>query len=66
MVTEAIGDQDMSVIYLLGEKYMNSLETLSHSSIAKTLIFPADIPNAIQGMMGKISELRSRLALTVA
>jgi regulator of protease activity HflC (stomatin/prohibitin superfamily) len=53
MVTEAIGDQEMPVVYLLGEKYINSIQALSSSSNAKTLIFPADIPNAIQGMMGK-------------
>ncbi|MDA0822868.1 MAG: paraslipin [Proteobacteria bacterium] len=53
MVSEAIGDQEMPVVYLLGEKYINSIQALSTSSNAKTLIFPADIPNAIQGMMGK-------------
>jgi regulator of protease activity HflC (stomatin/prohibitin superfamily) len=53
MVTEAIGDQEMPVVYLLGEKYINSLETLSQSTNAKTLVFPADIPSAIQGLMGK-------------
>jgi regulator of protease activity HflC (stomatin/prohibitin superfamily) len=53
MVTEAIGDQEMPVIYLLGEKYINSIESLSQSANAKTLIFPADIPAAVQGLMGK-------------
>lgn len=53
MVTEAIGDQEMPVVYLLGEKYINSIESLSQSANAKTLIFPADIPAAVQGLMGK-------------
>jgi regulator of protease activity HflC (stomatin/prohibitin superfamily) len=53
MVTEAIGDQEMPVVYLLGEKYINSIQALSTSSNAKTIVFPADIPSAIQGMMGK-------------
>ncbi|MFT4585895.1 MAG: regulator of protease activity HflC (stomatin/prohibitin superfamily) [Gammaproteobacteria bacterium] len=53
MVTEAIGDQEMPVVYLLGEKYINSIQALSRSSNAKTVVFPADIPSAIQGMMGK-------------
>lgn len=53
MVTEAIGDQEMPVVYLLGEKYINSIESLSQSANAKTLVFPADIPAAVQGLMGK-------------
>lgn len=53
-VTEAIGDRELPVVYLLGEKYVQSLEKLSMSDNAKTIIFPADIPAAIQGLMGKI------------
>ena len=53
MVSEAIGDKEMPVVYLLGEKYINSLQSLSQSTNAKTLVFPADIPSAVQGMMGK-------------
>ena len=53
LVTEAIGEKEMPVVYLLGEKYINSLEALSQSENAKSLVFPADIPTAIQGMMGK-------------
>ena len=53
MVSEAIGDREMPVVYLLGEKYINSLQSLSQSTNAKTLVFPADIPSAVQGMMGK-------------
>ncbi len=53
LVTEAIGEKEMPVIYLLGEKYINSIQTLSNSPNAKTLVFPADIPAAIRGLMGK-------------
>lgn len=53
LVTEAIGDKEMPVIYLLGEKYINALDSLSTSENAKSLVFPADIPSAIQGMMGR-------------
>lgn len=53
LVAEAIGDKEMPVIYLLGEKYMKSLEVLAASDNSKTLIFPADIPGAIKGLMGK-------------
>lgn len=53
MVTEAIGDQEMPVIYLLGEKYVKSLESVAKSTNSKTVVFPADLPGAIRGMMGK-------------
>lgn len=53
LVAEAIGDKEMPVIYLLGEKYMKSLEVLANSANSKTLVFPADIPGAIKGLMGK-------------
>lgn len=53
LVTEAIGDKEMPVVYLLGEKYMTSLNALANSPNGKTVVFPADIPSAIQGLMGK-------------
>ena len=53
LVTEAIGEKEMPVVYLLGEKYISSIQSLSASENAKSVIFPADIPGAIQGMMGK-------------
>lgn len=53
LVAEAIGDKEMPVVYLLGEKYMKSLEVLAASNNNKTLVFPADIPAAIKGLMGK-------------
>lgn len=53
LVTAAIGEKEMPVVYLLGEKYIKAIETLSVSDNSKSLIFPADIPAAIRGMMGK-------------
>lgn len=53
MVTSAIGDKEMPVVYLLGEKYVKSLENISKSDNTTTVVFPADIPSAIRGMMGR-------------
>ena len=53
MVSSAIGENETPVIYLLGEKYIQSLQNLSESDNAKTVIFPADVPGAIKGLMGK-------------
>jgi regulator of protease activity HflC (stomatin/prohibitin superfamily) len=53
LVTEAIGAQELPVVYLLGEKYVKSLEGVARSENGKTVVFPADIPAAIKGLMGK-------------
>ncbi|OUR90258.1 hypothetical protein A9Q81_19890 [Gammaproteobacteria bacterium 42_54_T18] len=52
LVTDAIGDKEMPIVYLLGEKYIGALQNLSASDNAKSVVFPADIPSAIKGLMG--------------
>ena len=51
LVTSAVGDKELPVAYLLGEKYIASLQNLSSSDNSKFVVFPADIPAAIKGMM---------------
>ena len=51
LVTSAVGDKELPVAYLLGEKYITSLQNLSASENSKFVVFPADIPAAIKGMM---------------
>ncbi len=53
LVTEAIGNQELPVVYLLGEKYVKSLENVAKSDNGKMVVFPADIPAAIKGMMSR-------------
>jgi regulator of protease activity HflC (stomatin/prohibitin superfamily) len=53
LVTEAIGNQELPVVYLLGEKYVKSLESVAKSDNGKMVVFPADIPAAIKGMMSR-------------
>ena len=52
LVTSAVGDKELPVAYLLGEKYITSLQNLSASENSKFVVFPADIPAAIKGMRG--------------
>lgn len=54
MVTAAIGEQEMPVVYLLGEKYVKSLQDIAKSQNGKTVVLPADLPAAVKGMMGKL------------
>lgn len=53
MVTQAIGSQELPVVYLLGEKYVKSLQDVAKSANGKLVVFPADIPSAIKGIMGR-------------
>jgi regulator of protease activity HflC (stomatin/prohibitin superfamily) len=53
LVTEAIGSQELPVVYLLGEKYVKSLENVAQSDNGKMVVFPADIPAAIKGLMSR-------------
>ena len=52
LVTSAVGDKELPVAYLLGEKYITSLQNLSASENSKFVVFLADIPAAIKGMIG--------------
>ncbi len=50
-VTESIGDNEIPVMYLIGEKYVDALKRLSGSANAKVVLMPAEIPTAIRGML---------------
>ena len=50
-VTEAIQDNEMPVVYLLGEKYVEAMKSLSNSQNSKVVVLPADIPAAVRGIM---------------
>jgi regulator of protease activity HflC (stomatin/prohibitin superfamily) len=50
-VTEAIQQNELPVVYLLGEKYVEALSSMSASQNAKVIVMPADIPAAVRGIM---------------
>lgn len=51
-VTEAITDKELPAMYLLGEKYINSIEQMASAPNAKTVLLPADLPSALRGILG--------------
>ncbi|MEH6502831.1 MAG: SPFH domain-containing protein [Cycloclasticus sp.] len=51
-VAEAIQDKQLPVMYILGEKYVDAIQSMSNSDNAKTILLPADLPAAIRGMLG--------------
>lgn len=50
-VTAAIQDKELPVMYLLGERYVDSMKDMAKSENAKTIVIPADIPAAVRGIM---------------
>lgn len=52
-VTEAIQQNELPVMYLLGERYIDSIKSMSKSSNSKLVVIPADLPASIRGLMGK-------------
>ena len=52
-ITVAIGDQTGPMSYMLGEKYIASLERLGSGENAKLVVLPADLQEAVRGLFGR-------------
>jgi len=59
-VAAAMQEQELPVLYLLGERYIDNLAKVSASDNAKTIILPADLPGAIKGMLGGFSAFSAK------
>lgn len=55
-VSEAIQNNELPVMYLLGERYIEAINHLSSSANAKVVVLPADIPGAVRGIIGGLSK----------
>ena len=54
MISENIQDKELPAMFLLGDRYINSLEKISESQNSKFVIYPADLQGAIKGMLGNV------------
>ena len=50
-VTEAVRENELPVMYLLGEKYIAAVKDISTSANAKVVVLPADLPAAVKGFL---------------
>jgi regulator of protease activity HflC (stomatin/prohibitin superfamily) len=55
-VTSAIQGNELPVMYLLGDKYVDSIKEMSQGENAKIVLLPGDIPAAVRGIMGGLSK----------
>ena len=51
-ISDSIQGQELPAMFLLGDRYINSLEKISQSDNSKFVIYPADIQGAVKGMLG--------------
>jgi regulator of protease activity HflC (stomatin/prohibitin superfamily) len=54
MISQNIQDKELPAMFLLGDRYINSLEKISHSANSKLVIYPADLQGAIKSMLGNV------------
>ena len=52
-VSQAIQEKELPVAFLLGDKYIDAMRELSESDNAKTVILPADLPQAVRGLFAR-------------
>ena len=55
-VTAAIQDNELPVVFLLGEKYIEALKHLSTSQNSKVVVLPGDIPAAVRGIISAVGK----------
>ncbi len=52
-ISSAIKDKELPATFLLGEKYIEAMKELSESDNSKTVILPADLLQAVKGLIAK-------------
>lgn len=53
-VTGAIQDHELPVVYLLGEKYIESINSMATSDNSSIVLLPGDITSSIRSLLGKL------------
>lgn len=52
LVNEAVGDKELPVLYLLGERYVAALQEMASAENSKLVVIPGDLPAAVRGLLG--------------
>ncbi|WP_374486403.1 SPFH domain-containing protein [Zoogloea sp.] len=55
-VSAAVGTESAPMLFLLGEKYIASLERMGSSESARVVVLPADLQEAVRGLIGGVSK----------
>ncbi len=54
MIAKATDGKELPAMFLLGDRYINTLEKMTQSANSKFVVYPADIQGAIKGMLGNV------------
>jgi regulator of protease activity HflC (stomatin/prohibitin superfamily) len=54
LISNAADNKELPAMFLLGDRYISTLEKMTKSPNAKFVIYPADIQGAIKGMLGSL------------
>ncbi len=52
-ISMAIQDKDLPAVFLLGDRYLSTMQKIATSPNSKLVILPSDLPAAVRGLMGK-------------
>ena len=55
-IAAAAKGNELPIMYLLGERYVDSLGKLAQSDNSKTILMPADLPAALRGILGGLNK----------
>lgn len=53
-VTQSIGDKELPVLYILGEKYIEGLQKMATSENSKLVLLPGDLANSIRTLINRV------------
>lgn len=53
-ISDSIKERELPAMFLLGDRYIAALEQLGRSENSKFVVYPADVQQAIRGMLGSV------------
>ncbi len=54
MISQSVQDKELPAMFLLGDRYIDTLEKMGQSENAKLIVYPADLQGTIKGMLGNV------------
>ncbi len=54
LISQSVAEKELPAFFLLGDRYIETLKTLAESQNSKFVIYPADLQQAISGLLGKM------------
>jgi len=56
LISQSVAKEELPAFFLLGDRYIETLKTLAESKNSKFVIYPADLQQAISGLLGKMKK----------